>query len=52
MVQIVWTCRATLRANEDDQGMYHLIYGAENALVSVAPTPPPPAQEKPPAQEL
>ena len=52
MVQIVWTCRATLRANEDDQGKYHLLYGAaENALVSVAPTPPPPAQEKPPAQE-
>ena len=43
----VLTFKATLRANKDDQGAYGLLYGAENRLVSVAPTSP----EKSPAPD-
>ena len=51
LFQIVWTCRATLRATKDDRSKYYLLFGADDALVSVTPMPPPPAPEKPSAQE-
>ena len=48
----VLTFKATLRANKDDQGAYGLLYGAENRLVSVAPTSPQKSSAPGPVKEV